>query len=108
MPRRAREHAQLRLTADLVLLTIREGELYLLLIERGNEPYVGQLALPGGFVSVDESVDGAALRELKEETGIDGGPLHLEQVQTYSDPNRDPRGRVVTVAFLAIAPNLPE
>jgi 8-oxo-dGTP diphosphatase len=108
MPRRRGEHAQLRLTADVVILTIRDDTLHLLVIERGNEPFKGAMALPGGFVSVDESVDTAALRELQEETHIDGEPLHLEQVKTYSAPDRDPRGRVVTVAFLAIAPDLPD
>jgi 8-oxo-dGTP diphosphatase len=101
-------HAQLRVTADIVILTIREDRLKLLLIERGNQPFRGLKALPGGFVAEGESVDAAALRELREETGLDGGPLHLEQVRTYSEPDRDPRGRVVSVAYLAIAPDLPD
>jgi 8-oxo-dGTP diphosphatase len=107
MPRRA-PHEQLRLTADIVVLTLRDERLYVLLIERRNDPFKGYWALPGGFVSVGESVDQAALRELLEETGIDGEYLHLEQVKTYGDPGRDPRGRVVTVAYLGIAPDLPE
>jgi 8-oxo-dGTP diphosphatase len=108
MPRRSRAHAELQLTVDIVILTIRSGELRLLLVQRGNEPYVGEMALPGGFVDLDEGIDEAALRELSEETGIDGSRLHLEQLRTYGEPGRDPRGRVVSVAYLAIAPDLPE
>jgi ADP-ribose pyrophosphatase YjhB (NUDIX family) len=92
---------------DLVILTIRHGQLNVLLIERGREPFRHQLALPGGFVHADEDLDGAAVRELKEETNIEGGDLHLEQVRTYGSPDRDPRGRVASVAYLAIAPDLP-
>lgn len=108
MPRRAGPHEQVRLTADIVVLTIRDERLNVLLIERRYPPFQGQWALPGGFVAAGESVDRTALRELVEETGIDGEPLHLEQVRTYSDPERDPRSRVVTVAYLGIAPDLPE
>ena len=107
MPRRA-PHEQLRLTADIVVLTIRDDRLHVLLIERRNPPFQGAWALPGGFVSVGESVDQTALRELAEETGIEDEALHLEQVRTYSEPDRDPRSRVVTVAYLGIAPDLPE
>jgi 8-oxo-dGTP diphosphatase len=103
-----RVHANLQLTVDIVVLTIRAGQLRLLLVERGNEPYAGALALPGGFVDLEESLEAAALRELREETHIDGAPLHLEQLRTYGEPHRDPRARVVTVAYLAIAPDLPD
>ncbi len=98
----------LRLTADVVILTLRDGRAHLLLIERRYAPFRRKLALPGGFVAPTESAEQAALRELREETDIDGTELHLEQVRTYSRPDRDPRGRIATVAFLAIAPNLPE
>jgi 8-oxo-dGTP diphosphatase len=94
-------------TVDLVIFTIRQDELQLLLIERGKEPYVGQLALPGGFVRDSETLDQAALRELWEETGLDGRRLHLEQLRTYGDPGRDPRRRVITVAYLALGAGLP-
>lgn len=85
------------LTADIVIFTIRVGRLEMLLIERGGEPFKGCWALPGGFVEHDEDVDAAAGRELEEETGVKG--LSLEQFHTFGDPNRDPRGRVVTVAY---------
>jgi 8-oxo-dGTP diphosphatase len=93
------------LAVDIVILTIRDGRLTVLLIDRGVQPYLGQLALPGGFVLPDEDLDHAAGRELGEETSIAG--LHLEQVRTYAAPDRDPRGRVASVAYLAIAPDLP-
>jgi 8-oxo-dGTP diphosphatase len=102
-----REHLQLRLAVDLAVLTVRENLLQVLLIERGNEPFRGQVALPGGFLRADEDLRQAAERELAEETSLDGGSLHLEQIAAYSEPGRDPRGRVVSVAYLAIAPDLP-
>jgi 8-oxo-dGTP diphosphatase len=95
------------MTVDLVIFTVRGDELQVLLVERGKEPYLGQLALPGGHLRGKETLDDAALRELKEETGVDGAQLHLEQLRTYSDPERDPRGRVITTAYLALGPNLP-
>ncbi len=99
----------LTLAVDLAILTVRENELQVLVIERGIEPYRGQSALPGGFVLDGEDLLEAARRELAEETGLDleRTNLHLEQLATYGRPNRDPRGRVVSVAYLAIAPNLP-
>jgi 8-oxo-dGTP diphosphatase len=102
-----REHLQLNLTVDLAILTVRENLLHALIIERANEPYRGQAALPGGFLRAGEDLREAAERELAEETGLDGRALHLEQLATYGAPDRDPRGRVVSVAYLAIAPNLP-
>lgn len=94
--------------ADIVLFTIRAHQLHVLLIKRGTRPYRGMLALPGGFVRPGESLEDTAKRELREETGLDADRVLLQQVRTYSDPGRDPRGRVVTTAFLAIAPNLPD
>jgi 8-oxo-dGTP diphosphatase len=102
-----REHLLLNLTVDLVILTVRENLLHVLVIERANEPYRGQDALPGGFLRSGEDLGEAAERELAEETGLDGSALHLEQLATYGAPDRDPRGRVVSVAYLAIAPDLP-
>ena len=92
-------------TVDLVVLTVRGDALCALLVRRGEAPFRGRWALPGGFVQVTESVDAAAVRELAEETGVSG--LHLEQLGTYGEPRRDPRMRVVSVAYLALAPDLP-
>ncbi|MEU7479048.1 NUDIX domain-containing protein [Lentzea sp. NPDC042327] len=92
-------------TVDLVVLTVRSDALCALLVRRGEAPFRGRWALPGGFVRVAESVDAAAARELREETGVSG--LHLEQLATYGEPRRDPRMRVVSVAYLALAPDLP-
>ncbi len=94
-------------TVDVVVLTIRDDELQVLLVERGIEPFRGRLALPGGFIREDEDAEPAARRELAEETALGGDSLYLEQLRTFATPDRDPRGRVVTVAYLAIAPDLP-
>lgn len=97
------------LTVDLVILTLRGGELHVLLVQRGEEPFQGELALPGGFLQDSgEAILTAAYRELREETTLESARLHLEQLAVYGDPGRDPRGRVVSVAHLAIAPGLPE
>jgi 8-oxo-dGTP diphosphatase len=95
-------------TVDLVVLTIRDDALAVLLVDRGEPPYQGRLALPGGFVRPEETLAQAAARELAEETGLKPGPVHLEQLASYGDPDRDPRMRVVTVAYLGLAPGLPE
>ncbi|MFF8847800.1 NUDIX domain-containing protein [Streptomyces sp. NPDC015127] len=98
-------------TVDLAVFTVREGELHVLLVERGQEPYRGAWALPGGFLLPHESAETAARRELAEETGLSersAAGLHLEQLRTYSEPDRDPRMRVVSVAFTALVPDLPE
>jgi 8-oxo-dGTP diphosphatase len=95
-------------TADLVILTIRDGRLSVLLVERAHEPFAGRPALPGGFLRGRESLEETAARELTEETGMSAAALHLEQVGVYSAPDRDPRDpRVITCAYLAIAPDLP-
>lgn len=102
-----RERLKLFLAVDLAILTVRENKLHVLVVERGNDPYRGQEALPGGFLRAGENLLAAAERELNEETGLDGDALHLEQLATYGDPDRDPRGRVVSVAYVAFAPDLP-
>ena len=94
-------------TVDIAVFTIRDDALQVLLIERGEEPFLGAWALPGGFVLPDEDLDRAADRELEEETGVRPGSGHLEQLASYGDPERDPRMRTVTVAYWAICSDLP-
>ncbi|MFE9746113.1 8-oxo-dGTP diphosphatase [Saccharothrix saharensis] len=101
-----RHAGDVAVTVDLVIFTIRDDRLQVLLVERGKEPFLGMSALPGGYVRDGETLDRTALRELNEETGLDGRRLHLEQLKTYGDPGRDPRGRVITVAYLALVPDL--
>src|SRR3954465_9338853 len=91
------------LTVDCVVFGFDEAELKVLLIERGLEPFAGKWALPGGFVHVDEALEDAARRELREETGLAG--VFLEQLYTFGDNlKRDPRERVVSVAYYALVP----
>lgn len=94
---------KLLVTVDVVLFTIRDRRLHLLLIKRLAKPFENRYALPGGFVREDESLDAAAIRELREETGV--GDVYLEQLYTFGDPKRDPRGRVITVAYYALVPH---
>jgi 8-oxo-dGTP diphosphatase len=108
-----RKYPPVGVTVDVVVLTIREGALHVLLVERGVEPHAGKLALPGGFIKPAEDLDQAAERELAEETGLSPGegPLnrvYLEQLGSYGTPGRDPRLRVISVAYLAFAPSLPD
>ena len=93
-------------TVDVAVFTIRHDTLRVLLIERGEEPYQGTWALPGGFVRPDEDLESAAARELEEETGVTEKEAYLEQLRSYGAPERDPRMRIVTVAYWAICANL--
>lgn len=101
-------HPPFSVAVDLVVLTIRDAQLQVVLVKRGIEPYKGRLALPGGFVLPDEDLLDAAVRELAEETGVADLRVHLEQLGTYGSPTRDPRGRVLAVAHLALVPEIGE
>jgi 8-oxo-dGTP diphosphatase len=99
------EPTPMLVAVDLVVLTVRSGALSALVVRRGIEPYRGRWALPGGFVEPSEDLADAAVRELAEEAGIGLLRAHLEQLATYGTPDRDPRGRVVSVAYLALLPD---
>ena len=101
----AYEYPRASVTADAVLFAEKDGQMYVLLIQRGNEPYKGFWAFPGGFLEMDETVARCAERELEEETGIVLTGMQL--VGIYSDVERDPRGRVVTAAYAAMT-TMPE
>jgi len=94
------QYARAALTVDCVVFGVDEEELKLLLIQRGNAPFQGKWALPGGFVHVDESLEAAAARELQEEAGVT--PPFLEQLFTFGAVERDPRERVVSVAYYTL------
>lgn len=91
------EYPRPMLTADCVVVNPRRE---VLLVSRGNEPYKGCWALPGGFMEMDETIEHCALRELQEETGLTATESALRLIGIYSAPGRDPRGRTVTAAFL--------
>jgi 8-oxo-dGTP diphosphatase len=100
------EYPFVYLTADVVAFSVRpDTGLSVLMVRRGSPPYQGRWALPGGFVDEREDVERAARRELKEETGIGGRRLRLEQLGAYTAVRRDPRHRVVSVAWLAAVPS---
>src|SRR5215468_1899473 len=90
----------MKVTVDIVIFTIQSDQLNVLLVKRGIPPFKGQFALPGGFVHEDESLDDAAMRELREETGV--SDVYLEQLYSFGDPRRDPRERIITVAYFAL------
>ena len=91
-------------TVDVVIFAIEQGQLKVLLIKRKIEPFLGKWAIPGGFVLPFESLEQAARRELIEETGVD--PVYLEQLYTFGQPERDPRGRVITVVYYSLLPGV--
>lgn len=99
----ASEYEKPSVTVDMLIFTADiSGDLELLLIKRKHPPYQDHWAVPGGFVNMDESLDDAAKRELKEETGIES--IHMEQLYTFGSVGRDPRTRVISVAYLALVP----
>ncbi len=97
------EYPHPAVTVDVVVFTIENDDLKVLLIQRDLEPFEGQWALPGGFIEIDERLSDAARRELKEETGVTANVL--EQFYTFGRPDRDPRERIITVAYYALIPN---
>lgn len=109
-----RRYDPVAVTVDVVALTIRDARLDVLLVRRGEPPYEGEWALPGGFLKSNEDLPQGAVRELAEETGLLASageptePVHLEQLATYGTPDRDPRMRVVSVAYLAFGPEMPD
>ncbi|GAA0375659.1 NUDIX hydrolase [Acrocarpospora corrugata] len=94
-------------SVDLVVLTVRFQQLSALVWRRDRAPYDDLWALSGGFIQLEEDLPAAAARVLAERAGLPGAPVHLEQLQTYGYPDRDPRQRVVSVAYLGLAPDLP-
>jgi 8-oxo-dGTP diphosphatase len=96
------DHPRPAVTVDTVVLT-REAEPRVLLIRRKHEPFAGRWALPGGFVEMDETLEAAARRELREETALE--VMSMEQLHTFGDPGRDPRGRTISVVYLARVPD---
>jgi len=103
-------HARPSVTADIVVVTVTAGGLAILLVRRGRAPFRGTWALPGGFVGIEEGLEAAAARELAEETGLrlGGGSVYFEQLATYGEPGRDPRCRVISVAYLVLVPGVVE
>lgn len=109
-------HVPVAVTVDIVIFALRDNDLQVLLVKRKYPPYQGLWAIPGGYVQANESLEDAAARELREETGISvenpaNGAAHpgatvpyIEQLYTFGDPGRDPRGRVITVAYFALVP----
>lgn len=97
------EYPHPAVTTDIVIFTVRDAKLNLLLIKRGTTPFKGSWALPGGFVRIQESLDECAKRELKEETGLTD--VYLEQLYTFGRPDRDPRERVISVAYYTLTPS---
>jgi 8-oxo-dGTP diphosphatase len=106
MAKESGKYPQVAVAVDLAVLAVDDGELYVLTVRRGQPPYAGKRALPGGFLEPTEDLHQAARRELAEETGIRAARAYLEQLGAYGAPRRDPRGRVISVAHLAVVPTM--
>ena len=104
---RVREVPRVAVSVDLVVLTVRSSQLSALVWRRDAEPYLGRWGLPGGFIRLAEDLPTTAARVLADRAGLPDAPVHLEQLRTYGYPDRDPRQRVLSVAYLGIAPDLP-
>jgi len=94
------ESRKISITVDIVIFTIRDDDLQVLLVKRKYPPFKGMWVIPGGFVQENEDLEKAALRELEEETGVKD--VYLEQLYTFGEPKRDPRGHVVTISYMAL------
>jgi 8-oxo-dGTP diphosphatase len=97
------KYPQIAVTVDIILFTKEKNDLFVLLIQRGKPPFENMWAFPGGFVDINETLENAALRELKEETGITG--IELKQFCVFDAIDRDPRARTISVAFTGFAPS---
>ncbi|GAA1311192.1 NUDIX hydrolase [Brachybacterium tyrofermentans] len=98
----------IRVAVDLIVLTLRADALNVLLVQREDDPHRGAWALPGGFIELEEDLDDAAYRVLADEASLGSSAVHLEQVRTFGTPHRDPRARVISVAFMALGADLPD
>lgn len=96
------QYKKMSVAVDLLVFTIEEDRLKLLMIEREEEPFAGKLALPGVFVGIDETLDAAAKRGIREETGLKD--IYFEQLYTFGDVKRDPRMRIISVSYMALVP----
>ncbi|MCW8945344.1 MAG: NUDIX hydrolase [Sedimenticola sp.] len=96
------EYPHPAITTDIAVFSLHQQQLQLLLVRRGQSPHKGKWALPGGFLEIDEDLDSCAKRELKEETGA--ADLYIEQLFTFGHPERDPRERIISVTYFALAP----
>jgi 8-oxo-dGTP diphosphatase len=101
-PNRETAEQRVMVAVDVIAFCVRRDELQVLLVQRKHPPFEGMWAAPGGFIRADESLEDAACRELAEETSLSN--IYLEQLYTFGDPNRDPRGRVISVAYFALLP----
>ena len=96
------KYGEIAVAVDLLTFTIEDNNLKILMVERNEEPFKGKLALPGVFVKEDETLDGAVVRGIREETGLEG--IYFEQLYTFGDIDRDPRKRIISVSYMALVP----